>query len=81
MLGMIKSEVYKLFNKKSFYVCALILMGLAGLGAWFFENTYFQRLGIPVIEGAMKQMGFTAWDAVRYGAGFDNIIIMNSIFS
>ena len=81
MLGMIKSEIYKLFNKKSFYVCALILMGLAGLGAWFFENTYFQRLGIPVIEGAMKQMGFTAWDAVRYGAGFDNIIIMNSIFS
>ena len=40
MLGMIKSEIYKLFNKKSFYICALVLMGLIGLSVLSYEKNY-----------------------------------------
>lgn len=82
MLGMIKSEIYKLFNKKSFYICALVLMGLIGLSVLSYEKNYFGGLGISDTEGiSLKQIGFTAWRAIRYGIGFEFITIMNSIFT
>ena len=82
MLGMLKSEIYKLFNKKSFYICALVLMGLIGLSVWSYEKNYFDRWGISGIEGiSLKQMGFTAWSAIMSGIGFEFITVMNSIFT
>lgn len=82
MLGMLKSEIYKLFNKKSFYICALILMGLIGLSIWAYEKSFLDKFGVSGIEGiSFKQMGFTAWDAMMNGIGFEFITVMNSIFT
>ena len=82
MLGMLKSEIYKLFNKKSFYVCALVLMGFIGLSVWLYEKYYLQNLPIANIEGiSLKQMGFTAWNAMMAGIGFEYIEFINAIFT
>ena len=37
MLGLIKSDFYKLFRMKSFYICGVIAALLAGLGIWAFD--------------------------------------------
>lgn len=79
MLGMIKSEIYKLFNKKSFYVCALILMILAGVSVWTYKEqlAYQYRINSDFLN--LKEMGFTGWDGIKIGVG--SVLIINSIFT
>ena len=67
MIGLLKSELYKLFTRKSFYVCAIIMAILSGFAVWGTEATYNYSLaqyGIPNIN--LKQIGFTGLDAVVY---------------
>lgn len=79
MLGMIKSEIYKLFNKKSFYVCALILMVLAGISVWGYKELLASQLRISSDFLNLKEMGLTGWDGIKIGVG--NVLIINSIFT
>ena len=78
MLGMLKSEIYKLFKKKSFYICALVLMGLAGIAVWTYESMLTSRFGITE-SGFLKQLGYTGWNGIQLGLG--NVLLMNSIFT
>lgn len=79
MLGMLKSEIYKLFKKKSFYICALVLMILAGIAVWTYESITASRFGITE-SGFLKQwMGYTGWNGIQLGLG--NVLLINSIFT
>jgi len=79
MLGTIRSEIYKLFNKKSFYVCALILMALAGISVWGYKELLASQYRISSDFLNLKEMGFTGWDGIKIGVG--NVLIINSIFT
>lgn len=77
MLGMLKAEFYKLFTKKSFYVCALILMVIAGANVWGTESLLCARWGIESLD--LKRLGYTGWSV--FNVGIDNLPIFCSIFS
>ena len=72
MLGMLKAEFYKLFTKKSFYVCALILMVIAGATVWGTESLLCARWGIESLD--LKRLGYTGWTV--FNVGVDNLPIL-----
>ena len=88
MIGMLRSEIYKLFKKKSFYICGLISMVLIGLTVWTYEwqvndqlGAQYAQLGIPFDGIDLKRMGYTAWNALEIFAQGSNIGLLCAIFS
>ena len=79
MFGMLKSEIYKLFSKKSFYVCALILMAVVGISVWTYSGQLAMKMGITSDLINLKELGFTGWDGIKIGLG--NVLIINAIFT
>jgi len=72
MIGMLRSELYKFFTKKSFYICAFILMFLVGVSIWTYEwqvnsqiEEQYSRFGIPFEGVDLKRMGYTAFNALE----------------
>lgn len=88
MIGMLRSEIYKLFKKKSFYICALISMVLVSLIIWTYEwqvneqlAAQYASLGIPFDGIDLKRMGYTAWNALELFAQGSSIGVLSAIFS
>ena len=90
MIGMLRSEFYKLFTKKSFYICAFILMFLVGVNVWTYEWQVNERyaaqyaaFNLPFEGIDLKKVGYTAWNALEIWlnlSGAPWIAIFSSIF-
>ena len=65
MIGMLKAELYKLFTKKSFYICALILLFITGVTVWTTEARFCMMYGFESLD--LKQFGFSGWSAIKEG--------------
>ena len=82
MIGMLKSEIYKLFTRRSFYVCGIILLALVAINVWTTEAQFCLQYGI---EGGLdlKKFGFTGWDGIMRGLSLLSTwgIVISSIFS
>ena len=88
MIRMLRSEIYKLFKKKSFYICVLISMVLVGLTIWTYEwqvndqlGSQYASLGLPFEGIDLKRMGYTAWNALELFAQGSSVGILCAIFS
>lgn len=78
---MLKSEIYKLFSRKSFYVCAIVIMIMTGIRVWSYASYLSTRCGFDVTLLDLKETGLTGWEALK-GLSFDNLtIVISSIFT
>ena len=66
MIGMLKSEIYKLFTRRSFYVCGIILLALVAINVW---TTEAQLCYDYHIDGGLdlKKFGFSGIDGIMQG--------------
>lgn len=79
MMKMMKSECYKLFTKKAFYICAIILLVIIGADVWTTEAQFCMQYGFESFD--LKQFGFTGWSAIIMKGMSTWILNMSSIFS
>lgn len=71
MLNLIASDFYKLFKRKSFYVCALIAMVMSCLGVILLNSV----LNIGGIEITAQKMGYNGIYALTTGLGEATMLI------
>ena len=89
MLNLLRSDIYKIFKRMSFYICLLVSVVSAGYGAWTFEETvknmYKQRFGgyaslygLDFDSMTAKDLGITAWAVLNQSVPF--ALTMSAIF-
>ena len=71
MLNLILSDFYKLFKRKSFYVCAIIAMVMSCLGVILLNS----MLNIGGIEVTAKEMGYNGIYALTTGIGESTLLV------
>lgn len=82
MTNVIKSDLYKLFRTKSFYICGLIAAVLSAIGVLLTPNAIKLMYGIEMTYSELKELGFNGLQVIRDGIGVISLLltIMVSIF-
>lgn len=89
MLNLLKSDMYKIFKRMSFYVCLILSLISAGYTVWTFEDTvknmykkqygaYASMLGLDFDSMTAKDLGITAWSV--FSQSVANAILLSAIF-
>lgn len=89
MLGLLKSDMYKIFKRMSFYVCLVLSLLSAGYTVWTFEDSlrnmykqqygaYASMLGLDFDSMTAKDLGITAWSV--FSQSVSTAILMSVIF-
>lgn len=89
MLNLLKSDMYKIFKRMSFYVCLILSLLSAAYTVWTFEDTvknmykqqygaYASMLGLDFDSMTAKDLGITAWSVFSQSAS--TAILMSVIF-
>jgi ABC-2 type transport system permease protein len=77
VLNLIISDFYKLFKRKSFYICALIAIALSAINVFTLSFQMGMQYGIPDLD--LKLLGYNAFFVVSGGAA--SVGLVSSIFS
>ncbi|MDR1364283.1 MAG: ABC transporter permease [Oscillospiraceae bacterium] len=80
MLKLLASDFYKLFSRKSFYICALIGMFIAVINVLTLSYQMGSQYGIPDLD--LKMLGYNAMLVITSGAAAIGLVttIFSSIF-